>query len=38
MWTPSANPDGPAAAPGLPDGLSGDDIAVTSREIQTVVR
>jgi hypothetical protein len=37
-WTPSANPNGPAAAPGLPDGLSYADVAVTSREIQTVVR
>ncbi|HEY5836523.1 hypothetical protein [Streptomyces sp.] len=37
-WTPSANPDGPVAAPGLPDGLSYADVPVTSREIQTVVR
>ena len=37
-WTPSADPNGPAAAPGLPDGLSYADVAVTTREIQTVVR
>jgi enoyl reductase len=37
-WTPSADPNGPAAAPGLPDGLSYADVPVTTREIQTVVR
>jgi hypothetical protein len=37
-WTPSADPDGPAARPGLPDGWSGTDIPVAVKEIQTVVR
>jgi hypothetical protein len=37
-WTPSTNADGPAAQPGLPDGLSGNDTAVAVKEIQTVVR
>ncbi|MEU6850448.1 hypothetical protein ABZ901_11050 [Actinacidiphila alni] len=37
-WTPSADPDGPVAQPGLPDGLSGNDIPVEVKEIQTVVR
>ncbi|WNI15961.1 hypothetical protein [Actinacidiphila sp. ITFR-21] len=37
-WTPSADANGPAAAPALPDGLSYADVAVTSREMQTVVR
>lgn len=37
-WTPGADPDGPVAAPGLPDGLSYADVPVTVKEIQTVVR
>jgi len=37
-WTPSADPDGPATEPALPDGLSYAAVPVTSREIQTVVR
>ncbi|MGW5351372.1 hypothetical protein ACWERV_12780 [Streptomyces sp. NPDC004031] len=37
-WTPSANPDGPAAAPPLPDGESRTPTAVTVRESQAVVR
>lgn len=37
-WTPSADPDGAVAEPALPDGLSGNDVPVTVKEIQTVVR
>ncbi|MFJ5608633.1 hypothetical protein ACIQCJ_04520 [Streptomyces sp. NPDC093221] len=37
-WTASANPNGPVAEPGLPDGLSGNDVAVVAKEVQTVVR
>lgn len=37
-WIPSADPNGLAGAPGLPDGLSTYDQPVTVKEIQTVVR
>ncbi|MDF2258412.1 hypothetical protein [Streptantibioticus ferralitis] len=37
-WTASANPDGPAQQPPLPDGLSTYQQDVTVKEIQTVVR
>lgn len=37
-WTDSADPDGPARQPGLPDGLSTFEQAVAVREIQAVNR
>ncbi|MDT0439275.1 MULTISPECIES: hypothetical protein [Streptomyces] len=37
-WTDSADPDGPARAPGLPDGLSTVEQDVTVREIQALNR
>ncbi|WP_052398294.1 hypothetical protein [Streptomyces sp. NRRL F-5123] len=37
-WTPSANPDGPAANPPLPDGESQAPTTVVVRESQAVVR
>jgi hypothetical protein len=37
-WTASANPDGPAQQPGLPDGLSTYNQPVTVKEVQTVNR
>jgi enoyl reductase len=37
-WTPSADPDGPAATPPLPDGESATRTSVTVREAQSVTR
>ncbi|WP_146088198.1 hypothetical protein [Actinacidiphila yanglinensis] len=37
-WTPSADPDGPPSAPGLPNGQSSKQFQVTVREDQTVNR